>query len=190
MPVSNQTRALPSSTAAQPYKAGPVAHPQLAGLEAAPAQRQKQFWIDFRSKMDGQTYQGQFTTKKLSVRDLARVGVRKSQLNGGLYYDEDRPGSGLDSQTDWINSIIAHLELSLVQAPLWWDVNEIIDGELLAEVFKNVMEFENSFFRFNGEEAAAGGSGQNVSGGTGQEPRVAGSVTEVGGGQVQDALEP
>jgi len=190
MDAPNQTRSTSPATAAQPYAAGPAAHPQLAGLEAAPAPRQKQFWIDFRSKMDGQVYQGQFTTKKLSVRDLAQVGVRKAQLNGGLYHDEKRPGSGIDAQTDWVNSIIAHLEMALVQAPLWWVINDIIDGDLLAEVFKNVMEFENTFFRFLGEEAAASGSGQNVGSGTGQEPGAAGSIAAVGGGEIQASLEP
>lgn len=189
MPPQNQTRALPQS-APQQYNPGPPQHPQLAGLEAAPIPRQKQFWIDFRSKMDGQQYQGQFTTKKLSVKDLAQIGVRKAQLNGGFYHDEDRPGCGVDPQTDWINSMIAQLEVALVQAPIWWNISEIIDGELLAEVFKAVMEFENSFFRFSGTEAVANGSGPNASGPAGQGAGVIGSAQAVGGREVQAALEP
>jgi hypothetical protein len=172
------------------FQAPPPAHPVLAGLEAAPIARTKQFYISHKSNIDGQLYEGQFTTKKLSVRDLARIGVRKTQLNGGFYYDANTPGQGIDPQTDYVNAMVAHMELALSQAPLWFNLDTIIDTELLGVVFTQVMEFENSFFRFNGEGLASSGGSQNASSQTGQGTGTAGSVTPVGGKQVSSALEP
>lgn len=191
MPVNqpNQTRV---ASQAQPmaYQPGPPQHPQLAGMQAAPIPRTKQFWISFRSEMDGQLYEGQFTTKKLSIRDLAAIGVRKVQLNGGYYHDEEKPGVGIDPQTDWMNAMISHLEVALIQAPIWFKVEDIIDGNLLAEIFKQVMEFENSFFRSSGQVGAPTGSQPDVSSPEGKGTGNIGSVTQVVGGQIPSSLDP
>lgn len=190
MNQSNQTRSAPQIAQAPAYQSGPAAHPQLVGMQAAPIPRTKQFWISFRSEMDGQTYEGQFTTKKLSIKDLAAIGVRKVQLNGGYYHDENRPGMGIDPQTDWMNSMIAHLEVALVQAPMWFKVEDIIDGNLLAKIFEQVMEFENSFFRSSGQPGANSGSKPDASSPEGQSSGTMGSITPVVGGQISSSLEP
>lgn len=187
---SNQIRQAQPSTGAPAYPSGPPEHPQTAGLVSAPIPRTKQFWISFRSKMDNQLYEGQFTTRKLSIRDVAAIGVRKAQLNGGYHYDENRPGLGIDEQTDWMNSMIAHLEISLIQAPIWFNLDEIMDAELLGAIFKHVMEFESSFFRSYGEDAAAPRGGENVGSTSSEGARAAGHVEEVGRGQVQNSLDP
>jgi len=186
----NQTRNASQATQAQPYTSGPPDHPQLTGMQAAPIARTKQFWISFRSELDGQLYEGQFTTKKLSIKDLAAIGVRKVQLNGGYYYDEDRPGVGVDPQTDWMNSMISHLEIALIQAPMWFNVKEMIDGKLLGAVFEKVMEFENSFFRSSGESANIASGSQNVGSPESTKAGAAGSIAQVAGGEVPSSLEP
>ncbi len=107
----------------------------------------KTFAIDYVSEIDSTRYQGSFTIKKLSIRDLAALGVRKAQLSGGMYYDASNPGRGVDEQTDDFNNMIAHLELSVRQNPTWWDMDKINDVNLLGKVFKEVLEFENSFLR-------------------------------------------
>jgi hypothetical protein len=153
---------------------------------------QKTFDIDYRSEMDGEAYVGQFTVKKLSIRDLGRLGTRRSQLNGGMYYDEENPGVGIDEQTHMTNNMIAHLEISVIQAPTWWDLEEIYDIGLLSEVFKHIAEFENSFFRLKetGQADNDSRSSQANSDGSSTGSRVAGHVKEVGGGAIPSSLDP
>lgn len=146
--------------------------------------------IDYVSDVDDVRYQGNFTIKKLNIRDLAAVGVRKAQLNGGMYYDSDNPGRGVDEQTDSFNNMVAHLELAIKQCPTWWDLDKISDMQLVGRVFKEVIEFENSFLRRSIERAAnlgsgAGGSSENIS-----TSDVDSSVRAVVGSEVQAALEP
>lgn len=191
MNQSNKTRSAdPGAQPRQQYQPGPSSHPQLAGMEAAPIARTFQFWISHKSKMDGNLYEGQFTCKKMSIKDLASIGVHKVQLNGGYYHDENKPGFGIDPQTDWLNSMIAHLELALIQTPLWFVIEDIIDGEILSAVFTKVMEFENSFFRSSGKQAGDTGSSPDTSSPQGTETGAAGSVTPLVGGQVPSSLDP
>jgi len=162
------------------------------GMEAYPQSRQHQFLI--RHKMyDGRVLEGQFTTRKLSIKDHAQVNVRRVQLNGGYHHDESNPGRGIDAETDWTNRMIAHLEACLIQKPLWFDVEDIDDAELLFKVFEKCAEFENSFHSPQ-RDAAIGsqpiGSSQADSGGTGEETRAAGRVEAVGRGQVPASLDP
>lgn len=103
------------------------------------------FHIDFYSEVDEVRYQGDFTVKKLNINQISAMGVRKAQLNGGMYFDPDRPGQGVDLITDEFNSIIAHLELSIIKAPKWWDFTSITDSEILSVVFEEVTKFESSF---------------------------------------------
>lgn len=103
------------------------------------------FYIDYESEQDACRYKGQFTIKKLSVRDLGLLSVRKNQMNGGMYYDPSLPGQGLDAATDEFNHMFAHLEFSIKSAPEWWDLDQITDVDLVGKVFKEVVEFEQSF---------------------------------------------
>lgn len=102
-------------------------------------------------------YEGPFTCKKLSIRETASVGVRKAQLTGGYHYDADNPGSGIDYATDELNAIIAHLELAIIDAPTWWDLDEIADIRVVRAVYQEVLSFEMSFLGL-GEKAPDRGS--------------------------------
>jgi len=152
----------------------------------------KTFTIHYRSEMDGKTYEGQFTVKKLSIRDLGQIGTIRSQLNGGMHYDENNPGVGIDEQTHMTNNMIAHLEVALLQQPTWFDLDEIYDLGLVGEVFKHIAEFENSFFRSrrSGGADQSDGVSQESGNGTNEGSGVAGSVKAVGGGAVQPTLDP
>lgn len=146
--------------------------------------------IDFVSSVDDVRYQGNFTIKKLNIRDLAAVGVRKAQLNGGMYYDSENPGRGVDEQTDSFNNMVAHLELAVKQAPTWWDLDKLSDMQLVGRVFKEVIEFENSFLRRSLERETADGSGSG-----GSSENISSTNTDSGpravvGSEVQAALEP
>lgn len=148
-----------------------------------------QFTINYVSDVDGTHYEGIFTTRKLSVKAQAQIGVRRSQLNGGYYYDEKNPGVGIDVGTHITNNIIAHLEFSLIQKPSWFDVDKIYDFGLLGVIFKNVIDFEQSFFRRGRSSDADPGSSQNDRGGKSEESGNTGHVKEVGRGEVQSALD-
>ena len=110
----------------------------------------------------GEVREGQFTVKRLSVRDRSQVGMRKSQLAGGMYCvrdDDGNPtGQGLDEDTDYLNAMIAHLEVSLVQRPGWFNLEELADLDLVREVYSKVWEFESSFFRSEQKDGPSEGS--------------------------------
>lgn len=110
----------------------------------------KTFNFEFKAD-DGETYTGQFTTKRLAIKDRAKVGVKKSQLMGGMHCVRDEEGvptgQGVDEYTDSLNEMIAHLEVSLEQKPVWFNLEEIADVELVQAVYREVMDFEMSFFR-------------------------------------------
>lgn len=137
-------------------------------------------------------YTGTFTTKKLSVRDLTQLGVRKVQLNGGLHYDAEKPGQGIDFATDDMNAMIAHMELALTAIPDWWNLDEITDLAVIYEVYGEVISFENSFLRRRGtsQGEGPGGSGQEDSAKTEAQANTDGSDPAVVVEQVQASLEP
>lgn len=150
------------------------------------------FEIDFTSG-DGTNYRGKFTVKKLSVRDIAAMGVRKAQLNGGMHHDPSHPGQGVDYNTDEFNQIISHLEIGLIDTPPWWDLNNIFDTQVIGKVWEEVVQFEASFLqRSRGETPPErqGSSDSQSGGGDSQATyarRAPGAVVDA---EVQAALEP
>jgi len=159
-------------------------------ITAVPISRMKDFFIKYVSPHDGKVYEGQFTTKKLSIKGITAVQVRKVQLNGGWYHDDDKPGVGIDDQTDWTNYMIAHLEQSLIRKPTWWNLDEIDDFDLVLEVFRQVADFENTFHSpLKGAAIGVSGS-QGDSGRASTQSGAAGHATPVGRGEVPPSLEP
>lgn len=150
------------------------------------------FNVDFLSEENGRRYSGMFTTKKLTIRGVTQLGVRRSQLCGGLHYDPATPGQGLDASTYQINGMIAQLELSLITYPDWWDLDQLTDLDVLSEVYREVISFENNF-RGPGSKAQESGSGAS-SQRSGQETETGsdggGAAEPVVGKQVQATLEP
>lgn len=160
----------------------------LKGLMKAKKNHLHTFTVDVVSEMDDYHYRGTFTTKKLSVADMSAIGVRKSQLNGGMYFDEDAPGKGVDKETDEFNAMIAHLEISLMTTPKWWDLSEIADVEVISEVYKEVLEFENNYFRRNALRAM--GSNESGSQAKDEKSNAGGAAGEMVDEEIQFALEP
>ena len=157
--------------------------------------KKKSFRIDHTSE-DGEELTGQFTTKRLSILDRARVGRRRSQLSGGMYCvrdDEGEPtGQGLDEESDFLATAVAHLEVSLIQKPSWWDLDDITDIQLLRKVYEEVMDFEWSFFRSRQQaarvEESAGGSSDD-SGAKDASEQSGDGLTKVVGDEVLTALD-
>jgi hypothetical protein len=150
------------------------------------------FTINYTSG-DGTNYRGQFVTKKLSIRDVAAMGVRKAQLNGGMHHDPSNPGHGVDFNTDEFNQMMAHLEIAIVSAPPWWDLNNIFDVQVMAVVWEEVVKFETSFLERTRGKKPSGGSGsgdQGTGSGNQEGTDASGTSREVVGSEVQAALEP
>jgi hypothetical protein len=154
----------------------------------------KTFSIDYESDIDNYHYRGKFTCKKLSIKDLSALGVRKAQLNGGFHYDAGNPGRGVDEQTDEMNNMVAHLELAIVDAPAWWDLDKITDLDLIAEVYKEVAEFEYSFLgrsnRQSSSDSESGDSSEANSGQTQERSESEGSSGPMVVEEVQSSTEP
>ncbi len=153
------------------------------------------FSIEYQSEIDDRLYKGKFVSKKLSIRDLAALGVRKSQLNGGMHHDENHPGHGVDEYTDEFNKMVAHLDLSDLEAPKWWNLDEITDNDLVTLVYQEVISFENKFLgRSDGDDANDGGDsdGGSETGGSPDpsDTANAGSSGDVVDEEVQSPLEP
>ena len=188
--MNNQFRSAPAGATAPEFKGNRTQHFQQDGLVSSPIAIQDQFNIDFVSKVDGKRYHGQFTVKKLSIKDIGQIGVRKTQLNGGFHHDPTTPGSGVPPQTDWLNQMIAYLEIALVQMPFWFDLDQIYDPDLLGEIFKNATEYENNFFRTDRGQDVAPGSSKDDSSGESEESGSTGYVAPVVGDQVPNSLDP
>ena len=133
----------------------------------------KTFHITHKSELDGEAYQGTFTTKKMTIGDVSRVGVIKAQLADGMPHDA-LTGRGVDRTTGMIHEMIAHCAVALSQKPEWFDPEELIDPELLEKVYREVLAFENSF-----RPSRTGGEGNDGSSedSSGQESSGEGGAT-------------
>ena len=154
---------------------------------------QKTFTI--RHKMEDESVvEGTFTTKRLSIMDRAKIGVRRSQLCGGMYCVRDEndkaTGQGLDEDTDYLNQMIAHLEVALVQKPVWFNLAEVTDLGLVREVYQQVADFEFNFFR-RGNPGTDGPGSIRTSESGGERPGTGSgdAATPVVGQEVSSALD-
>ena len=95
----------------------------------------------------GRDYAGDFTVRRLNMGAIRKMAIRKSQLNGG------EPDSALDETIVQLNSMLAHLEVALVQAPEWWNPDSFYSGDVIVEVYKEVMSFEDTFRKPSGGES-------------------------------------
>lgn len=140
----------------------------------------KTFQIDYFSKVEDRRYSGTFTTKKLNVGDLSKLGLRKTQLSGGYSFDE-ATGKGVDSATFMLNEMIAHCEIALIQKPEWFVPEELVDANLLRNVYEEVASFEADFYH----RAAQTNQGQELS----ESSANTSSVEPEGGGRSSDSFE-
>lgn len=158
------------------------------------------FSIEYKSEMEQKTYQGQFTSRIATVMDKSKINVRRSQLNGGMYChkdDQDVPtGRGIDETTEYMNHVIAFLEIVLMQKPVWWVLEgegAITEWDLIEAVFKEVMSFENSFRTGGRSTSESKGSSQSSEGNGQTKPSQANlgdNAPKVVDRQVQTALDP
>ena len=110
-----------------------TAENEITGLP----RKQNTFHLTYYSPYHDKTLSGEFIIKKLNVREVAQVGVRRAQLNGGA--------TGVDVVSSMFNLWLAQFEFSIIKAPEWWAPNDEYDENLLEIVFGKVVSFENSF---------------------------------------------
>ena len=120
----------------------------------------KTFHIDVVSTVDSHRYQGSFTTKKLTMGDLSKMGMLKARMAGGFNHDPST-GQGLDAATNLLNEMIVHCNVALVQKPDWFDPENMSDVSVLQKVYEEVASFEANFHAKPSEsrrEEPSGGS--------------------------------
>lgn len=147
------------------------------------------FKIDYKSEIDQQHYVGAFTVKRMSIADLASLGVRKAQLNGAMHYDPRKPGQGVDADTDELNGVLAHLDICLIKTPDWWNLSNVADVGLLYTVYEEVMRFENTF-RGRTMGGRSDTEREEASEAEGGESDESADVRKVVASEVQASLEP
>ncbi len=168
---------------------GSLMDPNSQGMTAIPVNLRHQFMIE-HTLPDGTKLEDQFTCKKLAIKEIAAVSVRKTHLNGGFHHNPENPGQGIDADTDWTNQMIAHLEVCLIQKPMWFNLDNIYDADLLIKIYSEVAKFENTFISPQLGAAVDSRSSQVDSGAKSEGTGAAGRVEAVGGGEVEAALEP
>ena len=156
----------------------------------------KTFTISHTNPDTGETFDGTFTSKRRSMKDVAKQGVRRTQLSGGYYCCRDEHGNptgiGLDEETEYLNTMMAHLEVSIIQAPTWFNLDEMYDMDLIMKIYTEVVSHEASFFRSkNGTtNTGSGGSSQDSSGQKSTGEVVGNTPKKVVGKEVHASLEP
>jgi hypothetical protein len=99
-------------------------------------QFRKSFHVEWKNPDDGKIYSGQFTTKRATLGDMGQIALRKVQRTGGEW---------LGQHFDLIHEMIAHLVVTLVEAPAWWKPEEFFYDEPLRLVWRHVRTWEDSF---------------------------------------------
>jgi hypothetical protein len=90
-------------------------------------------------------YVGTFKFHHPSVLERMQIGVIKSQMLQGL---EGR----VDIVTDNIAHMTATLQVVMDDAPVWFQVSEIEDYEILDTVYEEYIQWYNSFRRANKQD--------------------------------------
>lgn len=121
----------------------------------------KTFFVDLVSEVDDRRYQGNFTTKKLTIGDMLKMGTEMAQMTGGLSYNP-LTGRGLPYGQSIMAEMIAHCTVALVQSPEWFsEPTKLTDIALLEAVYKEVDAFEASFRRATTTDDEQGGAGDS-----------------------------
>jgi len=153
------------------------------------------FQIDIVDEDTGTRLQGTFTTRRMSIKDIGAVGVKKTQLCGGMYCVRDDNGAptgqGIDEETEWLNGMIAHLEICLMQKPIWFKLEDITNIEIVRAVYAEVMKFENSYKSRRRPAADQGSDGVRPQEGVAQpaQANTGSAPTPVVGQKVSSALD-
>lgn len=100
---------------------------------------QKVIHVEYTDPESGLKYAGPFTIQRLNVGQMRQMAITKAQLNGGMAED------AIDQNIRYINQVMAHLQHAIIKAPDWWRPDDFYSGDILIEVYEEVMNFEDTF---------------------------------------------
>ena len=123
--------------------------------------------ISIESASEGQTLEGDFTLKRLSYNGMLALQKRTVQKLGGFYCvrdgDGDPVGIGASPESESFAEMMAHLELSVIKHPPWWNMDDLADLDVLKAVYQEVIAFEDTF-RPGGRDGVRPGASGGVAG--------------------------
>lgn len=86
-------------------------------------------------------YEGQFTYKRLNLKNRAESSKMRCRLNGDL--------TTLEKDVGYFHEMIAWLRYGLIDYPDWWEGCQygldLYDLNIIEEIYKKVMEFEDKW---------------------------------------------
>jgi hypothetical protein len=131
--AKQETPVAPESTPSKPKN---VVIQDLEGDASKKVVYSKTFTVDYTNPDDGNRLVGTFTMKRPTLGDLSQFGQLKARYNGGERVSRD---------IDWLNEMIALCQITITDAPDWWDPLNTYDEELLTIVYNHVRSFQDSF---------------------------------------------
>lgn len=96
----------------------------------------KTFTVEWNNPETGITYMGVFTAKRPTLADAGQIAIIKARLCGGERVDAD---------IDFVNEMIAYLQVVLTKFPDWWTPHEFFDASPLRKVWDHVRGWQDSF---------------------------------------------
>lgn len=88
---------------------------------------------------NGVLWAGDFTAKRLTNRELTRVGIERARMCGGVALN------ALDDNTAFMTNMLSYLNIAITKAPKWWMPEEMYNVELVQKVHNFLLDKESSF---------------------------------------------
>lgn len=105
-----------------------------------------EFELNVVGEETGEKYKGTFKYKRPNIGLRRQIRIYEDELNNG--------SETLDPNIKGLNLIISHLHFTLIEFPKWWNGGvDLYDENVVIEIYKEVLAFEDSF-RKKIEEAA------------------------------------
>ncbi len=96
----------------------------------------KTFFVEWTNPDDGKTYSGQFTAKRLNLRDMNDLAKIKIHRTGEAW---------LGATMDMLAEMHAYCTVALVEAPDWWKPDSFYTEEPLTKVWKHIRTWDENF---------------------------------------------
>lgn len=103
---------------------------------------------------NGKKFQGKFINEILNIRKRQLSGVLRAQLGSHV------PIDALDTMTQEINLMVAHMTFSLVKKPKWAENLQALDDiRILQNLYEEVMAHEATFHGYSETPEVSGETG-------------------------------
>lgn len=103
---------------------------------------------------NNERYSGIFTCKRLTIEDHSRIDLLKEQYCGSMICVKDKDGNatgeGIPEEIEFFNKVLATLNVSIIDKPAWFDLENINDTELVMEIWRKINQHESRVYDFEG----------------------------------------